>query len=125
MLEQHTCVPAKIDTAVLAVKPSTHFTTQQHQNNREKHAVIRMSSLSSSPSVSSDDDSESNFAFPEDRSDDNGKGYFYDDSLGPVATEEEVAAYEESSAREREQLEQYRCLRTGETSVSTWYSLLL
>ncbi|XP_015758790.1 PREDICTED: uncharacterized protein LOC107338057 isoform X1 [Acropora digitifera] len=79
-----------------------------------------MSSRSSSPSVSSDDDSESNFSFTEDRSDDIGEGCFYDDSLEPVATEEEVAAYEESSAREEEQLEEYRRRRTGETSVSTW-----
>ena len=84
-----------------------------------------MSSRSSSPSVSSDDGSESNFSFPEDRSDDNGEGCLYHDSLEPVATKEEVAAYEESSAREEEQLEEYRRRRTGETSVSTWYALLL
>lgn len=95
-------MPAKTATAVLAVTSSTHFATQQHQNNREKHAVIGMSSRSSSPSVSSDDGSESNFSFPEDRSDDNGEGCLYHDSLEPVATKEEVAAYEESSAREEE-----------------------
>ena len=54
---------------------------QQHQNNREKHAVIGMSSRSNSPSVSSDDGSESNFSFPKDRSDDNGEGCLYDDSF--------------------------------------------
>ena len=95
-------MPAKIATAVLAVTSSTHFTTQQHRNNREKHAVIGMSSRSSSPSVSSDDDSD--FSFPENRSDDIGQGCFYDDGLEPVTTEEEVAAYEESSAREEDQL---------------------
>ena len=125
MLEQHTGEPAKIATAVLAVTSSTHFATQQQQNNREKHTVLGMSSRSNSPSVSSDDGSESNFSFPEDPSDDNGEGYLYDDSLEPVATEEEVAAYEENSAREEEELEEYRRRRTGETSVSTWYALLL
>ena len=68
MLEQHT---AKIATAVLAVTASTHFTRQQQQNNREKHAVFGMFSCSNSPFVSSDDSSESNFSFPQDRSDDN------------------------------------------------------
>ena len=47
-----------------------------------------MSSRSSSPSVSSNGDSD--FSFPEDRSDDIGEG-------------EEVAAYEESSMREEKQ----------------------
>ena len=84
-----------------------------------------MSSRSNSPSISSDDDSELNFSFSDDRSDDNGEGYLYNDSLEPVATEEEVAAYEESSAREEEELQEYRCRHTGETSVRTWYALLL
>ena len=64
-----------------------------------------MSSRSNYPSISSDDDSELKFSFPEDPSDDNGEGYLNDDSLEPVVTEEEVAAYKESSAREEEDLQ--------------------
>lgn len=97
---------------------------EQQQNNRGKHAVFGISSRSNSP-VSSDDDSELNFCFTEDPSDDNGEGYFYDDSLEPVATEEEVAAYKESSAHEEEEQQEYQRRRTGETSVSTWYALFL
>ena len=67
-----------------------------------------MSSRSNYPSISSNNDSELNFSFPEDPSDDNGEGYLYDDSLEPVVTEEEVAAYEERSAREEEELQEYR-----------------
>ena len=71
-------------------------------------------------------DSLLNFSFTEDPSDDNGEGYLYDDSkLEPVATEQEVAAYKESSAREEEERQEYRRRRIGETSVSTWYALLL
>jgi len=92
---------------------------EQQQNNRETHAVLGMSSRSNSPCVSSDDDSELNFSFPEDPSDDDGEGYLYDDSLEPISTEEEVAAYEESSAREEEEIQEYRRRRSGETSVST------
>ena len=84
-----------------------------------------MSSRSNSPSISSDDDSELNFSFSDDRSDDDGERYLYDDSLEPVATEEEVAAYEESAAREEEELQEYRRRHTGETSVRTWYALHL
>ena len=80
-----------------------------------------MSSRSNSPSISSEDDSEESLSFNEYPSDDN----LYDDSLEPVATEEEVAAYEESSAREEEELQEYRRRRTGETSISTWYVLLI
>ena len=67
-----------------------------------------MSSRSKYPSISSDDDSELNFSFPEDPSDDNGKGYLDDDSLEPVVTEEEVAAYDKKvcSAREEEDLQE-------------------
>ena len=79
-----------------------------------------MSSRSNSRSVSSDDDSELNFSFPEDPSDDNGEGYLYDDSLEPVATEEEVAAYEESSAREEEELQEYQC-KMGLTGLHDSY----
>ena len=42
-----------------------------------------------------------------------------------MATEEEVPAYEESSAREEDEVQKYRRRRTGERSVSTWYALLL
>lgn len=84
-----------------------------------------MSSRSNSPSISSNDDSEESLSFNEYPSDDNSEGYLYDDSLEPVATEEEVAAYEESSAREEEELQEYQRRRTGETSVSTWYVLLM
>ena len=98
---------------------------EQQQDNREKYAVFGMSSRSNSPSISSDDNSELNFSFTEDPSGDNGKGYLYDDSLEPVVTEEEVTAYEESSAREEEELQEYQCGRTGKTSVSTCYVLLI
>ena len=125
MPEQHTGEPAKIATAVLSVTSSTHFATRQQQNNREKHAVFGKSSRSNSLSVSSYDGSELNFSFPEDRSDNNGGGCLYDDSLEPLATAEVVAAYDESSAREEEELEEYRRRRTGNTSVSTWYALIL
>ena len=79
-------------------------TTKQQR----EHTVFGMSSRSNCPSISSDDDSELNFSFPEVPSDDNGEGYLYYDSLEPVVTEEEVAAYEESSARE-EGLQEYQC----------------
>ena len=65
-----------------------------------------MFSRSKYPSISSDDDSELNFSFPEDPSDDNGKGYLNNDSLEPVVTEE-VAAYNKKvcSAQEEEDLQ--------------------
>ena len=72
-----------------------------------------MSSRSNSPCISSNDDSELNFSFSEDPSDNNGEGYLYDDSLEHVATEEEVAAYKESSVREEEELQEYRRRRSG------------
>ena len=77
------------------------------KQQRETYAVFGMSSRSNYPSISSNNDSELNFSFPEDPSDDNGEGYLYDDSLEPVVTEEEVAAYKERSAREEEELQEY------------------
>ena len=65
--------------------------TKKGEKNREKQAVFGMSSRSNYPSISSDDDSELNFSFPEDPSDDHGEGYHNNDSLEPVVTEEEVA----------------------------------
>ena len=57
-----------------------------------------MSSRSTSPSVSSEDDSDVSSFLSEDGPEDSGKEFFlYDERLEPVATEEEVAAYEETS----------------------------
>ena len=67
-----------------------------------------------SSTMSSDDDTVFTLSFPEDPSGDND-----DDILDPVATEKEITAYEESSARVKEELQEYRRRCAGETSVST------
>lgn len=91
---------------------STGFATRT-TTKQQREARSIQSSRSNSPSISSDDDSELNFSFPEDPSDDNSGEYLYDNSLEPVATEEKVAAYEESSAREEDELQKYRRRCTG------------
>ena len=95
-------------TAVFVVTSSTHFAMPTTTKQQREHSVFGMSSCSNCPSISSDDDSELYFSFPEDPSDDNGEGYLYYDSLEPVVTEEEVAAYKESSVHEEEDLQEYR-----------------
>ena len=81
-----------------------------------------MSSRSTSPSVSSEDDSDLSFFHVEDGTEDSGEEICpYDESLETVATEEEVATYEESSAREAEQEEEYERHFHGEVDANTWY----
>ena len=44
----------------------------------------------------------------------------YDDSLEPLATSEEAAAYEASMAREAEEEEQLRARFDREVDISSW-----
>ena len=51
--------------------------------------------------------------------------YPYDESLEPVATEEEATAYEESSAHQEEEELEYQCCFNGKVNVNAWYVLLI
>ena len=63
-----------------------------------------MSYRSSSPSPSSDNDSELSFSLDEDVPEmSDGEFIPYDENLEPVATQEEAAAYEQNFAREEEE----------------------
>ena len=59
-----------------------------------------MSYRSSSPSLSSDNDSELSFSLDEDVPEISDREFIpYDENLEPVATQKEVAAYEQNFAR--------------------------
>ena len=68
-----------------------------------------MSSRSSSPSLSSDNDSELSSSLNEDVPQIiEGEFIPYDENLEPVATQEEAAAYERNFAREEEEHDMYQ-----------------
>ena len=84
-----------------------------------------MSSRSSSPSLSSDNDSELSSSLNEDVPQIiEGEFIPYDENLEPVATQEEAAAYERNFAREEEEHDMYQRRFAGEVETNTWYVLL-
>ena len=84
-----------------------------------------MSSRSSSPSLSSDNDSELSLSLNEDVPElTEGEFIPYDENLEPVATQEEAAAYEQNFAREEEEHDMYHRRFAGEVETNTWYVLL-
>ena len=83
-----------------------------------------MSSRSSSPSLSSDNDSELSSSLNEDVPEiSDGEFIPYDENLEPVATKEEAAAYEQNFAREEEECDMYQHRFAGEVETNTWYVL--
>ena len=83
-----------------------------------------MSSRSSSPSLSSDNDSELSSSLNEDVPElSDGEFIPYDENLEPVATQEEAAAYEQNFAREEEERDMYQRHFAGEVETNTWYVL--
>lgn len=82
-----------------------------------------MSSRSSSPSLSSDNDSKLSSSLSEDFPEiSEGEFIPYDEKLEPVATQEEAAAYEQNVAREEEH-DMYQRRSAGEVKTNSWYVL--
>lgn len=83
-----------------------------------------MSSRSSSPSLSSDNDSELSSSLNEDVPEiSEGEFIPYDENLEPVATQEEAAAYEQNVAREEEEHDMCQRCFAGEVETNSWYAL--
>ena len=89
-----------------------------------------MFSRSTSPSLSSDNDSELSSSLNEDVPEiSDGEFIPYDENLEPVATQEEAAAYEQNFAREEEERDMYtgcKCfqLHRGQSSAVVTKSIV-
>ena len=93
-------------------------------SSRPRQNPPALQASSSSPSVSSGNESELSFSLNEDVPEiSEGEFIPYDENLEPVATQEEAAAYEQNFAREEEEHGMYQRRFAGEVETNSWYVL--